>query len=63
MKGLGTNVVVDYMSSTFDTLDNDTMDVVFDTLASRRAVPVEGNRAVLLGLCRSSPQQSALMLC
>ena len=41
------------MSRKFDTLGNDTVDVVFDNLGSRRAVTVEGDRAVFLGLCRS----------
>ena len=41
------------MSRTLDALDNDTVNVVLTTWVFKHAATVEGDRAVLLGLCRS----------
>ena len=47
MNGLGAIVAIIYHAQTIDTRGNDTVDVAFDDLDSRRAVPAESDRAVL----------------
>ena len=49
MNGLGQMSWWTTMSRTFDTLGNDTVEVVFDNLGFQ-AVTVEGDRAVLSGI-------------
>ena len=45
MNGLGAIVVIIYHEQTINTLGNDTVDVAFDDLDSRRAVLVESDYA------------------
>ena len=47
VNGLGAIVLIIYHEQTINTLGNDTVDVAFDDLDSRRAVLVENDRAVL----------------